>query len=145
MGHTGWDLQPVCPILVKLLEKAHFIVLSAEHGEKALSVLAENIDIAAILMDCQMPVMDGFEATRQIRAMADFEDSPIIAVTANVSEEDQQRCREAGMSDYLTKPANPELIEGTLAKWLIKRQRNWKAEFVPGPSLKSLPLLILTH
>lgn len=111
-------------LLVRVLEQANYEVLSAEHGEKAIAALKENRDISAILMDCQMPVMDGFEATRQIRTMEGFGDLPIIAVTANVSEEDQQRCRDAGMSDYLTKPANPALIEQMLGKWLIKSLRN---------------------
>lgn len=109
-------------LLVKVLQKANYKTLSAVHGKEALSHLKMNADIAAILMDCQMPVMDGFEATRQIRRIEKYKDVPIIAVTANVSEEDQQKCLEAGMNDFLTKPADRMLIETTVAKWLNKKQ-----------------------
>ena len=109
-------------LLCKVLEKADYQPLSAKHGEEALSVLQENPDIAAILMDCQMPIMDGYEATRQIRLLESFKLLPIIAVTANVSEEDQQRCRDAGMSDYMAKPVKKAAVEATLIKWLRETQ-----------------------
>ncbi len=107
-------------LMLRVLEKANYQTLSAVHGEEALAILKDNADVAAVLMDCQMPVMDGFEATRQIRQMPGFEDLPIIAVTANIAEDDQQRCWDAGMSDYLAKPASRTLIEKTLVKWLGK-------------------------
>ena len=105
-------------LMTKLLENAGFKALSAEHGERALSVLRHEPDISAVLMDCQMPIMDGFEATREIRKMAGLEHLPIIAVTANVSADDKKRCFDAGMDDYLTKPASRDKIESTLAKWI---------------------------
>ena len=107
-------------LICKILEKSNYIPLSAIHGEEALTVLKENPDILAILMDCQMPVMDGFEATRKIRKIEGYADLPIIAVTANVSEEDQQCCRDVGMSDYLQKPVKRKLLESTLVMWLKK-------------------------
>ena len=105
-------------LMAKVLRKAHYSVVVAVHGEDALERLEENPDTAAILMDCQMPVMDGFEATRRIRSMNMFKDIPIIAVTANVSETDQQRCRDVGMSDYLPKPVSKNGIETTLSRWV---------------------------
>jgi len=107
-------------LMAKVLRKAHYCVVVAVHGEDALERLEENPDTAAILMDCQMPVMDGFEATRRIRLIKMFKDIPIIAVTANVSEVDQQRCRDVGMSDYLPKPASKAGIETTLARWVTR-------------------------
>jgi CheY-like chemotaxis protein len=107
-------------LLCKVLEKSNYQPLSAINGEEALIVLEKNPDISAILMDCQMPVMDGFQATRAIRNIPQYSNLPIIAVTANVSEEDQQRCRDVGMSDYLSKPVKKTQIESMLIKWLKK-------------------------
>jgi len=107
-------------LICKILERSNYIPLSAIHGEEALTILQEHADILAILMDCQMPVMDGFAATRKIREIEKYVDLPIIAVTANVSEEDRQRCRDAGMSDYLQKPVKKQLLESTLIQWLEK-------------------------
>ncbi len=110
-------------LLCKVLEKSNYQPLSAIHGEEALVVLEKNPDISAILMDCQMPVMDGFQATREIRNLPQYSHLPIIAVTANVSEEDQQRCRDVGMSDYLSKPVKKTQIESMLIKWLEKAEQ----------------------
>ena len=103
-------------LLVKILERFQFQTLSAAHGKEALALLDEHGPVDAILMDCQMPVMDGYEATRQIRK--NHHDLPIIAITANVSEHDQKRCYDAGMSDYLPKPISPQIIESALTRWL---------------------------
>ncbi len=105
-------------LLCKILKKSGFSPLSAANGKLAIEVLKNNPDIKAVLMDCQMPVMDGFEATTIIRGMNEFAGLPIIAVTANVSEVDKQRCRDSGMNDYLPKPVKRELIKLTLDKWV---------------------------
>lgn len=106
-------------LLKKVLEKLGYNAVTATDGKKALQILKNNDDdIAAILMDCQMPVMDGFEATQKIRKMGEYRSLPIIAVTANVSAEDRQRCRDSGMDDFLAKPINPTLINNTLEKWV---------------------------
>jgi len=106
-------------LLIKVLEKLGYNAITATDGEKALQVLENNDDnISAVLMDCQMPVMDGYEATQRIREMGEYRSLPIIAVTANVSEEDRQRCRDSGMDDFLAKPINPALINNTLEKWV---------------------------
>ena len=105
-------------LLCKVLEKANYLPLKAIQGEEALDLLQENVDVVAVLMDCQMPVMDGFEATRRIRQLDQFRELPIIAVTANISEADQQRCRDVGMSDYLAKPVKGPFILALLTKWV---------------------------
>lgn len=95
----------------------HTTVL-AENGEQALGlVIKGNIDL--ILMDCQMPVMDGFEATRRLREMEAEQGSPrmpIIAVTANVIKGDRERCFEAGMDDYVSKPINTAKLTAAIRK-----------------------------
>ena len=71
-----------------------------------------------ILMDCQMPNMDGFEATRLIRGEENQNQAtPIIAVTANAMEADRERCLAAGMNDYLKKPVKPAMIDDALHRW----------------------------
>ncbi|OUR90619.1 hypothetical protein A9Q81_19245 [Gammaproteobacteria bacterium 42_54_T18] len=104
-------------LLCKVLEKSNYLPLKAIHGEEALLLLQENTDVVAVLMDCQMPIMDGFEATKRIRQLDQFRALPIIAVTANISESDQQRCRDVGMNDYLAKPVKGPIILEVLTKW----------------------------
>ena len=91
----------------------------ANNGVEAIAMIREH-DYSAVLMDCQMPVMDGFEATRLIRADPRFVDLPIIAMTANVMQEDQERCLASGMSDHIGKPIDWEQFFQTLERW-VKR------------------------
>jgi CheY-like chemotaxis protein len=82
----------------------------------------DSLDL--VLMDCQMPRMDGFEATRQIRAGNAgqlFTSIPIIAMTANAMKGEKEKCMDAGMSDYLTKPIDVELLEHTLGRHCLTR------------------------
>ena len=101
-------------------------VLTAENGIEAIEILKTANDkenIALILMDCFMPVMDGYEATQCIRkgqAGEQFKAIPIIAMTANAMKEDRQKCLDAGMNDYVSKPFNPDTFEQKLGEWLIK-------------------------
>ena len=90
---------------------------TAENGAEALG-LARKQRYDAILMDMQMPVMDGLEATRQIRQLPQNAQVPIIAMTANAFAEDRARCLEAGMDDFLAKPVEPERMEAVLRHWL---------------------------
>ena len=89
----------------------------ANNGVEALALLAEH-DYAAVLMDCQMPIMDGFEATQRIRANPRYDNLPIIAMTGNVAEHDRQRCLACGMNDIINKPVDWEAAFLTLDQWI---------------------------
>ncbi|HEX7642405.1 MAG TPA: response regulator [Burkholderiaceae bacterium] len=100
-----------------LLSQSGFDVVLAENGKEALDALAEAaFDI--VLMDIQMPVMDGYEATRAIRSQERFRNLPILAMTANAMKSDIERCLEAGMNDHIAKPVNLRQMRATLAKWV---------------------------
>ncbi len=103
----------------KLLTKMGFTQLElAEDGKQALDMIAQN-DYALVLMDCQMPEIDGYEATKILRKTeADGEHLPIIAVTANAMVGDKQKCLNAGMDDYLSKPLKRDALQEMLGKWL---------------------------
>ncbi|MBU0882979.1 MAG: response regulator, partial [Gammaproteobacteria bacterium] len=87
------------------------------HGAEALSLL-ETQTVDLILMDCNMPVMDGYETTRRIRQKAELTDLPIIALTANALSDERERCRAAGMDDYLAKPFRKDELAALLDQWL---------------------------
>ncbi len=109
-------------VACELLEGAGAYVASANNGVEALSLLRkEKFD--CVLMDVQMPVMDGLEATRQIRADKTLAGIHVIAMTANARAEDKQQCITAGMDDFLTKPLAPALLYNTLEKWLSRTVR----------------------
>jgi PAS domain S-box-containing protein len=104
-------------VACELLEQAKFRVEIANHGQEAIDKLAlKRYD--CVLMDVQMPVMDGFTATSVLREDPEFEDLPILAMTANATVEDRQRCLEAGMNEHIPKPINPTLLFETLLKWI---------------------------
>ena len=100
-----------------VLEESGLVIDMAEDGLEAVD-RARNTAYAAILMDVQMPRLDGMTATRQIRELAGYRATPILAMTANAFAEDKARCLEAGMDDFLIKPFNPDLLFATLLKWL---------------------------
>jgi CheY-like chemotaxis protein len=93
------------------------IVTLARQGEEALKLLRQH-DFDLVLMDCNMPLMDGYETTRQIRLDGRHGNLPVIALTANALPEERERCLHAGMSDYLSKPLRREELEAKLARWL---------------------------
>lgn len=113
--------EPVNRMITEaILEDIELAVEMAEDGAAAVRLAAAG-DYAAILMDMQMPGMDGLEATRQIRRLPGHGRTPIIAMTANAFAEDRENCLRAGMDDFLTKPVVPELLYTTLLKWLTDR------------------------
>lgn len=99
-----------------LLKKLGHRVDLAENGEKAIEALEQH-SYDLVLMDCQMPVMDGYETTRRIRQRPQWRDLPIIAVTANVMTGDRDSCLRAGMNDYITKPYKREALQDTIKRW----------------------------
>ena len=110
-------------VAIGLLSDLDFYIEAAENGEQALAILQQiqTPPFDLILMDCQMPVLDGFEATRLIRngdAGEQYQDIPIIALTANAMAGDREKCLTAGMNDYLAKPIDPDALEQTLNHWL---------------------------
>jgi two-component system CheB/CheR fusion protein len=92
-------------------------VTTVENGQQALAKTAvESFDL--ILMDCQMPVLDGYEATRRLRQQDSANSQiPVIAITANAMQGDRDKCLAAGMNDYITKPFIIEVIENALTQW----------------------------
>jgi PAS domain S-box-containing protein len=110
--------EPInCEITLLLLEDAGLLADTAEDGMAAVEKAATN-DYALILMDMQMPRMDGLEATRHIRRLDRQADTPILAMTANAFAEDRVRCLEAGMVDFIAKPVKPEIFYSVLLKAL---------------------------
>ena len=92
-------------------------VAIAGNGRVAVDMLREsNFDL--VLMDMQMPEMDGLEATRQIRQLPGRQQVPIVAMTANAFAEDRAQCMAAGMNDFLSKPVEPEKLFETVLRWL---------------------------
>ncbi len=105
----------------EMLLDAGFEVTTADHGELALAALAQAPAFDAVLMDMQMPVMDGLQATRAIRALPQFAELPIIAMTANAMAQDRQRCLDAGMNDFVAKPIEPDQLWAALLRWVKPR------------------------
>jgi len=102
-----------------MLEGMGMTVESAGDGKQALAKIEADPDrFAAVLMDVQMPVMDGYEATRALRAQERMAGLPIIAVTANALQSERERCMEAGMTDYVSKPIDPDRLRVVLEKWV---------------------------
>lgn len=100
-----------------MLEDMDLSIDLACNGEEALNMVAAN-NYQLVLMDCQMPVMDGYEAASNIRNQLNLTDLPIIALTANAMAGDREKCLAAGMNDYLTKPIDPDELERKLDHWL---------------------------
>jgi two-component system, sensor histidine kinase and response regulator len=104
-------------VAMEILAGAGMIVSLAGNGQEALDAVQAN-HYDAILMDVQMPVMDGYTATRLIRRESRFKDLPIIAMTAHAMAGDQEKSGAAGMNDHITKPIDPEQLYAVLARWI---------------------------
>ncbi len=108
-------------VAMRMLQKLGHEVEHAENGEEALALLQKKT-FDLILMDIQMPVLDGLSATRRIREGDDPQKAiPIIALTAHAMKSDRERCLEAGMDDYMTKPLNKKSLQTLLERWSLRR------------------------
>jgi signal transduction histidine kinase/DNA-binding response OmpR family regulator/HPt (histidine-containing phosphotransfer) domain-containing protein len=106
----------------EILEQAGFYVDIANHGQEALDQLDQQ-SYDCVLMDVQMPVMDGYTATKKIREQEQFRDLPVLAMTANATVGDREQALEAGMNEHIAKPINPQMLFGALLKWITHEER----------------------
>lgn len=118
--------NPINQRLVIMLLSEKYFVTVVENGLEALEILKDNC-FNLILMDMQMPVMDGYEATRRIRASSQFNKLPIVALTANAMKGDKEKCLMAGCNSYVAKPINTDTLLKTISQYfsdtLNKKQR----------------------
>jgi two-component system sensor histidine kinase/response regulator len=105
-------------LAMELLTRAGIEVVLATNGQEAIDTLARDRDFDGVLMDCQMPVMDGYEATRRLRSDPGLRDLPILAMTANAMTGDREKVMAAGMVDHIPKPLNVGRMFATMAAWI---------------------------
>jgi CheY-like chemotaxis protein len=106
--------------LTSVLEQRDLEVVHAENGRSGIEVLQKNRDVDIVLMDIMMPEMDGYETTRAIRKIPEFEALPIIALTAKAMKGDREKCLQAGASDYVTKPVDLDHLFSVMRVWLAR-------------------------
>jgi CheY-like chemotaxis protein/HPt (histidine-containing phosphotransfer) domain-containing protein len=112
-------------VATELLESAGAVVTVADHGGIAVKLLTEGPEVPAfdiVLMDLQMPEVDGLTATRLLRAERRFDDLPIVAMTAHALVEERERCLKAGMNDHVTKPIDPDALFAAIQRWTKPRE-----------------------
>jgi signal transduction histidine kinase/ActR/RegA family two-component response regulator len=115
------DNEVNCEVANELLTQAGIVVTIAHDGHEALQAL-ERTPFDGVLMDCQMPGMDGFEATRRVRENPAWKDLPVIAMTASAMVGDREMALAAGMNDHIAKPVDVNHLFATLARWIRPRQ-----------------------
>jgi len=108
-------------VAASILQAAGAVVTLADNGREAVDILLSQ-PFDCVLMDVQMPELDGFGATRLIRADPRLAPTPVLAMTANASAADRARCIEAGMDDFMSKPIDPQALVATVARWLPGRK-----------------------
>ncbi|HET9298649.1 MAG TPA: response regulator, partial [Candidatus Polarisedimenticolaceae bacterium] len=106
--------------MTSLLERHRMRVVSAENGREALERLQSTPEVAVVLMDIMLPEMDGYETTRAIRRMSEYQSLPILALTAKAMKGDREKCIEAGASDYVAKPVESDHLLSMLRTWLYR-------------------------
>ena len=128
-------------VALGLLEDAHMSIDMAENGEVAVRMVGAN-KYDLVLMDMQMPVMDGIQATQAIRANPQFRALPIVAMTANVMASDREKCVEAGMNDHVDKPIDPDALFRVLLRWIKPREGTGKsADGAPLAAVAQTPVV----
>ncbi|WP_374479929.1 response regulator [Zoogloea sp.] len=127
------DMEANQQVALALLAEAGLHADLARTGVEAVAMAREQ-SYDLILMDMQMPEMDGIEATRAIRALPGYAQTPILAMTANAFAEDRQACLNTGMNDHITKPVDPEALYATLLAWLPAKPRSDAGGEASSPS-----------
>jgi CheY-like chemotaxis protein len=107
-------------LLRRVLERAGCEVRAAGNGNEALQQIESGPPLDLILMDVQMPLMSGLEATREIRRRESGRRTPVVALTASATQEDRQRCLDSGMDDFLAKPIEMPAMARSLERWLVR-------------------------
>lgn len=125
-------------IATDLLQEKNLKVEVANNGLEAVNKIKVTI-YDCVFMDMQMPIMDGLEATLAIRKDARFQSLPIVAMTANAMKGDRERCLEAGMNDYISKPIDPAELDRVLSEWVVSRE-----EAEPHPAFQLKPQVSLS-
>ena len=121
-------------IAQELLEAAGALVKTARSGKEAVDRLAAALDFDAVLMDIQMPEMDGYQATEAIRTRLGYQALPIIAMTAHALESERRQCLDAGMNDHIPKPVDPDHLIRRLRYWIDLPRNSPKPAFPPQPA-----------
>ncbi len=106
--------------LARVLEEKGVQTIKAENGERALEMLETHPDMDLVLMDIMMPVLDGYETMRRIRAREEFRKLPVLALTAKAMQGDRERCIEAGANDYLKKPVDVKRLLSLMRVWMYR-------------------------
>jgi CheY-like chemotaxis protein len=108
-------------VAATMLKKLGFEVEVAKNGQETVDKIAANADFGLVFMDCEMPVMDGYQATQNIRELEKTTGKhvPIIAMTAHSSPEDRQQCIDCGMDDYISKPFKIDALKEIVEKWNV--------------------------
>ncbi len=109
-------------IISRILENIGCELECVDNGKQALDYVKEGKEVDIVFMDCQMPVMDGITASSEIRKLKDIKQPIIIALTANVFSGDKEKCFDAGMDDFVTKPVDFDLLDKVLLKWVDKEK-----------------------
>lgn len=122
-------------LAVDILERHQIEVICAINGQEAIHIL-EKEDVDAILMDCQMPVMDGYKATQAIRELPQFANLPILAMTANAMVGDKEKVLSVGMNDHIAKPIQRHELFKTMAKWITPKNPTQPIESTQSNSNK---------
>ncbi|KFZ39130.1 histidine kinase [Shewanella mangrovi] len=130
------DNQMNQEVASEFLKQAGMQLTIANNGQEALELLAQQ-PFDLVLMDCQMPVMDGYQATRELRKQPQFTDLPVVAMTANAMSGDRERCIEAGMNDHLAKPIEVSLLYQTLLHYLGDSAAGDALELAPADVIHS--------
>lgn len=130
-------------LAIELLNNAGMDVVLAKDGSQVLDILARDQAFDVILMDCQMPVLDGYQATRQLRQRPELAAIPVIAMTADVMDDDRDKATQAGMVDHIAKPLNVSQMFATLTRWVAPKTGSSAPEASMGVAQTPSPAIAL--